>query len=63
MKKIIVISIVALTSAIILLGGYFVLFSTVTYNGVVIGSHSTDNYIEFTIKDEKTNEQFTIYKR
>lgn len=57
MKKIFVICSMTLISAIIL---YCILFSTVTYSGVVSSFNSTDEYIEFTIKDEKTNEQITI---
>lgn len=49
-----------LISVIILLGVCFALFSTVTYTGVVVSSNSIDGYIEFTLKDEETNEQIKI---
>ena len=60
MKKSIFIGSMVLVSAMILLCVYFVLFSTVTYSGVVVSSKSTDDHIEFIIQDEKTNEQITI---
>ena len=61
MKKIITISsCIVLISVFILLSVYYILFSTVTYSGVVVSSKSTDDYIEFVIQDEKTNEQITI---
>ncbi len=60
MKKSIVIISIVLISAIIFLGVYFVLFSTVTYSGVIVSYDLMDDYIEFTIKDEKTNEEITI---
>ena len=58
MKKCVLIGSIVL--AIVLLGAYLLLFSTVTYSGVLVGSTVTDDYIEFTIKDEKTNEEMTI---
>lgn len=60
MKKAIIIGSIVLISAMILLGVCYVLFSTETYSGVVVSSNSMDGYIELTIKDEKTNRQFTI---
>lgn len=60
MKKIIVISSMILLSAIILLGVYCILFSAVTYSGVIDSAKPTDDYIEITIQDEKTDEQITI---
>ena len=58
MKKCVLIG--SIVSAIILLGVYLLLFSTVTYSGVLVGSTVTDDGVEFTIKDEKTNEEMTI---
>ena len=58
MKRII--SSIVLLSTIMLLVVCLVLFSTVTYRGVIVNSKVMDDYIELTIKDEKTNELITI---
>ncbi len=60
MKKTIIISSIVLVSAIILTGVCIVLFSTVTYSGVIVDAKAKEDYIEFTVKDEKTSEQFTV---
>lgn len=60
MKKSIILSTIVLISSIILSGVCFILFSQVTYSGIIVSSNSMDDYVEFTVKDEKTNEQITI---
>ncbi len=60
MKKRILIISVLLVLIMLLVGTGFAIFSTVTYRGVIVSSTAMDDYVEFIILDEKTNEHITI---
>lgn len=58
-KRILIIS-VLLILIMMLVGAGFAVFSTVTYRGVIVRSTAMDDYVEFIILDEKTNEHISI---